>query len=208
MKEKFTAVRKLTDNRFLNLYEMDALDQKGQPFSYYFASRNPEDQLPLKTGEVPKNGIVIYALLKKDPSRLVMIRQYRYPLNDYLYELPAGLIDPGETPGEAATREMKEETGLSFIPAEGVDPGFTKPYFLGAGLTDETSTSVFGYADGSISTAFAESTETIEVLTVDKKEAVRILREEKVSLRAAFLLIMFLQQGEEDPFAFLKNVTG
>lgn len=109
---------------------------------------------------------------------------------------------------EAAAREMKEETGLSFIPAEGVDPGFTKPYFLGAGLTDETSTSVFGYADGSISTAFAESTETIEVLTVDKKEAVRILREERVSLRAAFLLIMFLQQGEEDPFAFLKNVTG
>ena len=208
MEEKFTAVRKLTDNRFLNLYEMDALDQKGQPFSYYFASRNPEDKLPLRTGGVPENGIVIYALLKKDPSRLVMIRQYRYPLNDYLYELPAGLIDKGETPGEAAVREMKEETGLTFTPAEGVDPGFTRPYFLGAGLTDETSTSVFGYADGSISGVFAESTETIEVLTVYKKEAGRILREEKISLRAAFLLIMFLQQKKEDPFAFLENVTG
>ena len=208
MEEKFTAVRKLTDNRFLNLYEMDALDQKGQPFSYYFASRNPEDKLPLRTGGVPENGIVIYALLKEDPSRLGMIRQYRYPLNDYLYELPAGLIDKGETPGEAAVREMKEETGLTFTPAEGVDPGFTRPYFLGAGLTDETSTSVFGYADGSISGVFAESTETIEVLTVDKKEAGRILREEKISLRAAFLLIMFLQQKKEDPFAFLENVTG
>lgn len=208
MKEMFTAVRKLTDNRFLNLYEMDALDQKGNPFSYYFASRNPEDKLPLKTGEVPKNGIVIYALLKEDPSRLVMIRQYRYPLNDFLYELPAGLIDSGETPEEAAAREMKEETGLTFTKAENIDPGFTNPYFLGAGLTDETSTSVFGYADGKFSTAFTENTETIEVLTVDKKEARRILREEKVSLRAAFLLIMFLQQKEEDPFAFLKDVTG
>ena len=139
---------------------------------------------------------------------MVVATKYKQGNKDGYYDIPGGKIEEEEFSEQTAIREMKEETGLSFIPAEGVDPGFTKPYFLGAGLTDETSTSVFGYADGGISTAFAESTETIEVLTVDKKEAVRILREEKVSLRAAFLLIMFLQQWEEDPFAFLKNVTG
>ena len=61
---KYTEIRKLTDNPFLNLFEMDALDNKGEPFHYYFASRNREEELPLKTGEVRKNGIVIYALLK------------------------------------------------------------------------------------------------------------------------------------------------
>ena len=86
---KYTEIRKLTDNRFLNLFEMDALDNKGKPFHYYFASRNREEELPLKTGEVRQNGIVIYALLKEDPSRIIMIRQYRYPLDAWLYELPA-----------------------------------------------------------------------------------------------------------------------
>lgn len=203
-KKKYTAVRRLTDNRFLNLYEMDALANDGSPFHYYFASRNGEDKLPLKTGEILSNGIVIYALLKEEPSKIVMIRQYRYPLDAYLYELPAGLIDAGENARQAAVREMKEETGLTFEPFTGADKAYERPYFLGAGLTDETSTSVFGFAHGKISSVYAESTESIEVLFVDKQEAKRILAKERVSLRAAFLLMCFINSDEKEPFAFLK----
>ena len=53
---KYTEVRKLTDNRFLNLYEMDALTDSGKSFNYYFASRNKEENLPLFTGTVQSNG--------------------------------------------------------------------------------------------------------------------------------------------------------
>lgn len=201
--KKYTAVRKLTDNRFLNLYEMDALTNTGAPFNYYFASRNSEEKLPLLTGKLCSNGIVIYPIWKRNPEKIVMIRQYRYPLDTWLYELPAGLIDEGETASEAAVREMKEETGLTFTPYEGGNPSFRRPVYLGAGLTDETSTSVFGYADGEISGRFRESTESIEVLLVDKKEAARILKEERVSLRAAFLLMSFLRMDGAEPFAFL-----
>lgn len=201
--KKYTAVRKLTDNRFLNLYEMDALTNTGAPFNYYFASRNSEEKLPLLTGKLCSNGIVIYPIWKRNPEKIVMLRQYRYPLDTWLYELPAGLIDEGETASEAAVREMKEETGLTFTPYEGGNPSFRRPVYLGAGLTDETSTSVFGYADGKISGRFRESTESIEVLLVDKKEAARILKEERVSLRAAFLLMSFLRMDGAEPFAFL-----
>ncbi|MEY8324020.1 NUDIX hydrolase [Lachnospiraceae bacterium 54-11] len=203
--KKYTAVRKLTDNRFLNLYEMDALTNTGAPFNYYFASRNSEEKLPLLTGKLCSNGIVIYPIWKRNPEKIVMIRQYRYPLDTWLYELPAGLIDEGETASEAAVREMKEETGLTFTPYEGGNPSFRRPVYLGAGLTDETSTSVFGYADGEISGRFRESTESIEVLLVDKKEAARILKEERVSLRAAFLLMSFLRMDGAEPFAFLEE---
>ena len=203
--KKYTAVRKLTDNRFLNLYEMDALTNTGAPFNYYFASRNSEENLPLLTGKLCSNGIVIYPIWKKEPEKIVMLRQYRYPLDAWLYELPAGLIDEGETASEAAVREMKEETGLTFTPYEGGNPSFRRPVYLGAGLTDETSTSVFGYADGEISGRFRESTESIEVLLVDKKEAARILKEERVSLRAAFLLMSFLRMDGAEPFAFLEE---
>ena len=201
--KKYTAVRKLTDNSFLNLYEMDALTNTGAPFNYYFASRNSEEKLPLLTGKLCSNGIVIYPIWKRNPEKIVMLRQYRYPLDAWLYELPAGLIDEGETASEAAVREMKEETGLTFTPYEGGNPSFRRPVYLGAGLTDETSTSVFGYADGKISGRFRESTESIEVLLVDKKEAARILKEERVSLRAAFLLMSFLRMDGAEPFAFL-----
>lgn len=203
--KKYTAVRKLTDNRFLNLYEMDALTNTGAPFNYYFASRNSEEKLPLLTGKLCSNGIVIYPIWKRNPEKIVMLRQYRYPLDTWLYELPAGLIDEGETASEAAVREMKEETGLTFTPYEGGNPSFRRPVYLGAGLTDETSTSVFGYADGKISGRFRESTESIEVLLVDKKEAARILKEERVSLRAAFLLMSFLRMDGAEPFAFLEE---
>ncbi len=202
--KKYTAVRKLTDNRFLNLYEMDALTNTGAPFNYYFASRNSEENLPLLTGKLCSNGIVIYPIWKREPEKIVMLRQYRYPLDAWLYELPAGLIDEGETASEAAVREMKEETGLTFTPYEGGNPSFRRPVYLGAGLTDETSTSVFGYADGEISGRFRESTESIEVLVVDKKEAERILKEERISLRAAFLLMSFLRMEGKNPFAFLE----
>lgn len=202
--DKFTAVRKLTDNRFLNLYEMDALTVSGAPFHYYFASRNKKEELPLNTGLTRSNGIVIYPVWKKEPDKIVLIRQYRYPINRWLYELPAGLIDEGETSEQAAIREMKEETGLDFEPYTGGDTVFRRPVYLGAGMTDETSTSVFGYAVGDISKGFQEDSERIEVLLANKTEVRRILREEDVSLRAAFLLMNFLQMNKENPFGFLE----
>ncbi len=205
MAEKYTDIRKLTDNKFLNLYEMDALTDSGMPFNYYFASRNSMEDLPLNTGKTMSNGIVIYPIWEKDPDKIVLIRQYRYPLNTWIYELPAGLIDGDETASQASIREMKEETGLNFEPYEGGNLAFRRPVYLGAGMTDETSTSVFGFANGEISDSFKEATESIEVILADKVEVKRILKEEKVSLRASLLLMEFLQMGKEAPFAFLDD---
>lgn len=47
-----------------------------------------------------------------DNGDLLVTREFRYAINGYCLEFPAGLIDPGETPVEAAKRELKEETGL------------------------------------------------------------------------------------------------
>ena len=202
-KKRFTAVRKMTDNPFFNLYAMDALTNSGKPFGYYFGSRNDEDHIKLKTKAMNVEGIVIYPVLKEEPDRIIMIRQYRYPLDAYLYELPAGLVDGGETPAQAAIREMKEETGLDFEVYEGGNPAFRRPFFMGAGFTDECSAAVFGYAHGDITDRFLEDSESIQVLLADKKEAMRILQEERVSLRCAYLLMQFLHSEPEQPFAFL-----
>ena len=78
-----------------------------------------------------------------DDPHLLLIKQYRYAANGYLYEIPAGRLDPGEAPPDCAKRELQEETGCS---AERVDflitmyttPGFTDErihLFMATGLT-------------------------------------------------------------------------
>lgn len=47
-----------------------------------------------------------------EPGTVILIRQYRYAVNAFLWELPAGSVDEGESPEEAARRECHEEIGL------------------------------------------------------------------------------------------------
>lgn len=203
--KKYTNITKISDNKFLNLFHMNALTDAGRAFDYFFVSRRKEDKLKLYTKDIQAEGVVIYPICKEEPDKIVMIRQYRYPLDDYLYELPAGLIDEGETPSEAAIREMKEETGMDFEVYEAGSAAYRRPFFMGAGFTDESCNAVFGLASGTISRDEMEDTESIQVLIVDKQEAQRILAEEKVSLRAAYLLINFIHADNENPFAFLDG---
>jgi ADP-ribose diphosphatase len=67
-----------------------------------------------------------------DDPQVLMIRQYRYAAEDYLLEIPAGRLNPGEDPRDCALRELKEETGCS---AERVDHLFTM--YTTPGFTDE-----------------------------------------------------------------------
>lgn len=200
--QKNRGVKQLTDNRFLNLYQIQAVDTKGRDFDYFFASRNDADQIKLRTKSMQPEGIVIYAVTGEAQPRLVLIRQYRYPLDAYIYELPAGLIDAGETAGEAAARELKEETGFDFTEYTGGNWFYRRPYFMGPGFTDETSAAVFGTASGVISGKLNEDTEEIQVILADKENVKQILATERVSLRGAYLMMHFLHSNS--PFAFLS----
>lgn len=66
-----------------------------------------------------------------DPQ-LLLIRQYRYAAGGYVYEIPAGRLDPGEDPATCAHRELREETGCT---SERMDRLFTM--YTTPGFTDE-----------------------------------------------------------------------
>ncbi|KAK0632184.1 NUDIX hydrolase domain-like protein [Immersiella caudata] len=76
------------------------------------------------------DGVGIVAILEKDTGpEVVLQKQYRPPLDKIVIELPAGLVDEGETAEEAAVRELREETGyvsevLETSPVMFNDPGF------------------------------------------------------------------------------------
>jgi ADP-ribose pyrophosphatase len=67
-----------------------------------------------------------------DDPQILLIRQYRYAAEQYLYEIPAGRLDPGEEPLQCAIRELREETGCT---AERVEFMFTM--LTTPGFTDE-----------------------------------------------------------------------
>lgn len=209
--KKYKDIQPLFQNKYLNFYHMDALTDSGKTFDYYFASRNPKDRIKAVTGSIGAEGVVIYPVWKEEPDKIVLIRQYRYPVGDIIYELPAGLIDEGEDASQAAVREMKEETGFTLEVYDGGAEYYRRPFFMGAGYTDEACQVVFGYADGVWNRQELEETESIRVFLADKREVSRILTEEKVSLRMAYLMMHFLQSDPEDPFAFLSgfaNIQG
>ena len=203
-REHVRGMKKQTENKYLNMYELNAVDKNGREHPYYFATRRKDGDLMCQTGELKADGTVMYAVLKDDPEKIVMVRQYRYPINKYIYELPAGLIDEGETSEQAAVREMKEETGLTFEPFTDYDDCLKRPFTQNQGMSDECDTAVFGYAVGTPSNAGNEASEDIEVVIADKAMVKKILKEEIVTIRGAYLLINFLHSDKNDPFAFLR----
>lgn len=72
-------------------------------------------------------GVAVVAV-DRDGS-VILVRQYRYPVRSALWEIPAGKLDPGESPRECAARELEEETGYRAGHLEEVVPFYTSPGF-------------------------------------------------------------------------------
>lgn len=205
--EKIKGIRAMSENPHLNLYELKAVNKKGGEFPYYLASRGKrEEELKLKTRINRPDGVVIFGVKRGDTpeqDRVVLVRQYRYTIDDYIYELPAGLVEEGEDYHLAAVREMKEETGLTLHPLT-VDERYERPFFTTIGMTDESCAAVYGYVEGTICDSFQEDSEEIEVVLADRKEAARILQEENAAIMCAYHLMHFLH--DEEVFDFLRQV--
>lgn len=132
------SIEKTTDNRFLNMYDLHYENKLGEKKLYHVASRGKDaEHLKMKTRVNKPDGVIIYSIYGEKRDRMVLVRQYRLSIDDYIYELPAGLVDEGETYAQAGARELKEETGLDFEPLQ-VDEMYHKPFFTTIGMTDES----------------------------------------------------------------------
>ena len=191
------------------MYDLEAEDRVGGDIHYYVSSRaKTPDDLKINTRNEKPDGVIITSLYGEKKDKVVLVRQYRYPLDDYVYELPSGLVDPGETYRQAGIREMKEETGLDFSPLM-PDPLYERPFFTSVGMTDESCATVYGYASGQISREGLEDTEDLEVVLADRAEVHRILKEERVAIMCAYMLMHFLKEDRTFRlFASCKQKTG
>ena len=200
---KIGKIEKKTNTRFLNFYEFEAIHRDGQVSPYYVSSRAKEiDQLKAVTHRNDPDGVILYGVYGEKKDKVVLIRQYRFPLGGYVYEFPAGLVEPGEDMLEAGIREMYEETGLEFTP---VDAGaYSRPFFTTVGMTDESCGTVYGYCSGEPTNTHQEGSEDIQVILADRNECRRILKEENVAIMCAYMLMHFIA-SEGDPLKFIDS---
>lgn len=202
-KGRVRSVTQQTHNRFLNLYEFEAERRSGRIAPYFVASRAEQADKLRAVADRPSDGVIIYSVYGEKKDRVVLVRQFRYPLNDYVYEFPAGLVEPGETVEESGVREIYEETGLTFTPKK-TDPRYNRPFFTTVGMTDECCGTIYGYCSGTPSNAHEEESEDIQVVLADRNECRRILKEENVAIMCAYMLMHFIT-CEGDPLAFLDD---
>ena len=200
---KIGDIQKKTDTRFLNFYEFQAVHRDGSVSPYYVASRAKEiSGLKAVTHENKPDGVILYGVYGEQKDKVVLIRQYRYPLGGYVYEFPAGLVEDGEDMMQAGIREMYEETGLTFVPK---DAGpYSRPFFTTIGMTVESCGTVFGYCSGEPTSCHQEASEEIQVVIADREECRRILKEENVAIMCAYMLMHFIA-SEGDPLKFLEG---
>lgn len=117
MKPKvFSSPKSIFNNTFLDLYSVVA--DFGSFSKEYF---------------VVKRGARVGVIMEKGNS-VLLVKQYRYVINDYSWELPSGGVDSGESLEEAAIRECMEETGIK---CENLTPIFD--FILGADVADSSA---------------------------------------------------------------------
>jgi len=105
----------------------------------------------------------------KDDGTLILIRQFRHAAGGFIYEIPAGKLDPGEDPRVCAARELEEEIGYHAEKLELLSSIFTAP-----GFTDEV---IHIYKATGLTTGRQQldRDEVLEVVEMPLLEAIRMI---------------------------------
>lgn len=187
---KITNVEGLVETKYLSLYKLDVVNKVGNNKEWLLASRKDIKEVKdiyLNKKEHSIDAVLIVPI-HKETGKLVLVKQIRVPINDFILELPAGLIDDEEDFSSAVEREIKEETGLDLI---SINRELTKQnLYVSPGMTDESVALVYCICSGELSADYLEVDEEIEPIMISKEEAKEILNNNSYKLDIRACLIM------------------
>jgi 8-oxo-dGTP pyrophosphatase MutT (NUDIX family) len=136
---------KVFDGKYSNFFITEFEDKHGKLHKWEFLERSNDTK-----------AVVVNAYHK---DKIILVKQFRYPINMFSIEFPAGLIDKGETPESTAVRELLEETGYT-----GEITSVSPPLCTSAGITSEVIYSIQMEITSERAAQQLESSEEIEVL--------------------------------------------
>lgn len=183
-------IKKLTDCRWINLFEVLYSRKTGKDRTWLMCSRK---ERPVADAAKSDIVLIIATINSGGKEKLVVTKEFRVPVWDYEYGFPTGLIDEGETIEEAAKREMKEETGLDVVKIDHI----SMPVYSSAGLTDESGHMVIARVEGEVSDKWLDDGEDIETLLLDAEEIKELLRSnKKIAAKAWTTLYHYAKTGK------------
>ena len=139
-------------------------------------------------GQPPKGADAVCIVAKTPADSLVMIREFRYPLNSWCIAFPAGLIDAGEDFITCADCELREETGYAVVEGSTARP-LPQAGYSSTGMSDETVQVVFVEAQ-KVADAQPEPNELIEVFELPIADVRRFLDENQLPIGTRAQLIL------------------
>ena len=140
------------------------------------------------TREVVRHSGSVVVLAVDAEDRLVLVKQYRYPVAGDLWEIPAGRQDPGESPEDGARRELEEEVGARAAALE-----LLQSFYASPGFCDEVM-HLFRASELTLGPARPEADEHIEARWVTLGEARAMA--ERGEVKDAKTLLALLLEGE------------
>lgn len=146
-------IKKVLEGKFIHRYDLTYETEDGGKKVYEMISRNPE--IHLKDELVSKKPDAVVLIITDESGEKILIdKEFRMATGEWIWNFPAGLIDPGETPKEAAKRELWEETGLELYEISDEIP----LSYSAVGFSNETNVCIVGKARGE----FQKSTSVVE----------------------------------------------
>ncbi|MBO5030970.1 MAG: NUDIX hydrolase [Lachnospiraceae bacterium] len=150
---EFKGIKKREEGKFITRYDIAYETADKQEKIYEIISRNKElDSIESLNGGKPDSVVIIAT--DESGERLLINKEFRMAVGDWVYNFPAGLIDEGEEPVESAKRELWEETGLELYETD----DFIGPSYSAVGFSNEINVCVVGKARGE----FRKSTSVME----------------------------------------------
>lgn len=180
-------VRKVTRGKFVNMFEVTFKNPNGQ-IKYEVVTRKALPQC--LTSVLKSDAVLALPYSYVNGSTIVyLIKEFRYPVGDYIYELPAGLIEKDEDGRSAVVRELEEEIGAKVINIIQTE----KSSYTSAGLTDESIECYEAEVEVD-EKQHLESSESIEVVPTKLEDIEKLLETKKFGTQAQLLLRSFLRK--------------
>lgn len=174
---EFKGIEKKEAGKFITRYDIRYETVDHQEKIYEMISRNKNLTTREELTNHPADAVVMI-LHNMDGTKLLLNKEFRMACGDFVFNFPAGLIEPNESFEEGAKRELKEETGLDLVEITEM----MGESFSAVGFSNEKNICFIGVAEGTI-TPSDSTVEELEANWYTKEEVRELLKNDYFAAR-------------------------
>ncbi len=174
---KFKEIKKKEEGKYITRYDLTYETVNGTEKVYEMISRDHDIRDFAMLHDRGPDAVVLI-IHSEDREKVLLNKEFRLAPGEWVYNFPAGLIDPGEDPEQAAARELREETGLTLVE---VTDHIGESYSA-VGFSNEKNVCIVGIAKGEIIGSDSD-VEEIEAGWFTKAQVRELLKDQRFAAR-------------------------